>query len=593
MKGKKQIRQQVTVSAYSMEVIKKSFISTLKWLEFYIDKSDYSGDWQRQIPEPIKRQDLNNQPSEIKKFMETALLALDGMINDKPDFVLKNLQEQFYSWLDKSGIRVDNCSEELVECLVNIYKVLINDGKEFVERVDREASEGIAKMTPEERREKFYKTFTLAQKLMDSAEARKKSLEGKTYKDVETKNQFSGNPDQGKEIFGQIASSGGGGTPPGSLPSDKVDKITTEIDRFGRAKKQEIVLIRRGARLNDFNQEGKLNFNNNPIYKWNSFKVLQKFEMKNTLSENRIYLDKPYLTDDEISFVIKEFADNPSVWRIEPIQGDDYLIHSSAKGDNNREIGTLIHEKNKFSNQEWAEINEVLELNKQYVIVLRKLNREIPLERGETYEALEIWKKELEKKLLINGIRENAGKWEIREETFNKSEVLIRKTAKIDINEDYDLTGELVNKPNEFYRKDFFDNKELADINSVFTAYKICEKTEQNKNNWMIATVNHNEIILNKETALINDRGKVAFNADGEYYKKEDFSDKEWKMLKDSLRGSQNQQQSLNELTISGSQKGNKGVGGIFAIIAVVSILLIASVVVIKKRLSRKVKKSR
>jgi hypothetical protein len=29
--------------------------------------------------------------------METALMALDGMIEDKPDFVLENLQERFYS----------------------------------------------------------------------------------------------------------------------------------------------------------------------------------------------------------------------------------------------------------------------------------------------------------------------------------------------------------------------------------------------------------------------------------------------------------------------------------------------------------------
>jgi len=29
--------------------------------------------------------------------METSLLALDGVIDDKPDFVLENLQEQFYS----------------------------------------------------------------------------------------------------------------------------------------------------------------------------------------------------------------------------------------------------------------------------------------------------------------------------------------------------------------------------------------------------------------------------------------------------------------------------------------------------------------
>ena len=62
--------------------------------------------------------------------------------------------------------------------------------------------------------------------------------------------------------------------------------------------------------------------------------------------------------------------------------------------------------------------------------------------------------------------------------------------------------------------------------------------------------------------------------------------------MRDSLYGSQNQQQSVNELTINGSQKDNEGisVGGIFAIIGVVSALLIASGVVIRKRLSRKVK---
>lgn len=381
MKGKRQIQQQTTVSAYSMEAIKKSFISTLKWLEFYIEKSGYSGNWQRQIPEQVERQDLNDQPGEIKKFMETSLLALNGVIDDKPDFVLENLQEQFYSWLDKSGIRVDGCSEELVECLVNIYKVLINDGKEFVERVDREASEDIAKMTPEERREKFYKTFTLAQKLMDSVEARKKSLEGKTHKDVETKNPFSGNPDQGKKLFGQLASSGGGG----SLPSDKVvqavknnpqnwrwDEIPTEIDNFDRPKKQELLLIRWDARLGDYNQQGKLNFNNNPLYRWESFDVRQRFEIKQAKK-----ISSDYLTSEEIKWVVKEFRNNPRVWRIEEIDKQTYLIHNSAQIKDN-EVGTLIHNKQKFSEIEWAEVNGTLERVK----LIDSIKQNTKLERG-------------------------------------------------------------------------------------------------------------------------------------------------------------------------------------------------------------------
>ena len=39
---------------------------------------------------------------------------------------------------------------------------------------------------------------------MEVARARKENLEEKTYKDVETKNKFSGNSDQGKKLFGQI-----------------------------------------------------------------------------------------------------------------------------------------------------------------------------------------------------------------------------------------------------------------------------------------------------------------------------------------------------------------------------------------------------
>ncbi|CAI2198026.1 3610_t:CDS:2, partial [Funneliformis geosporum] len=134
----------------------------------------------------------------IEKSGYSALLALDGIIDDKPDFVLENLQE--------NGIRIDDCPEELMECLINIQKVLTNNGKEFVERVDREASEDIAKMTPEERRKNFYQTFTLAQKLMSGARTRQKNLEGKTYKDVEMKNQFSGDHNQGKENFERLAS---------------------------------------------------------------------------------------------------------------------------------------------------------------------------------------------------------------------------------------------------------------------------------------------------------------------------------------------------------------------------------------------------
>lgn len=294
---KQQIQQQkqITISAYTMEVIQKSFVNTLRWLEHYIEKSGYSDNWQKQIPEPIIRQDLNDQPSEIKGFMETALLALDGVIDDKPDFVLEGLQEQFYSWLDKSGIRADNCPEELVECLANIHKVLTRDGKEFVERVDREASEDIAKMTLEERRKNFYQTFTLAQKFMDGAKARKQSLEGKTYKDVETKNRFTGSHEQGKKIFGQIKDQQSTNSLQAGFqqrtnfeiiqdvrqnPQNwRLDEVITEYDNQGRAIKKEMALIHSSAQISF---DGSVLGNNQPVY------LAQRFDQREVAEINQV-----------------------------------------------------------------------------------------------------------------------------------------------------------------------------------------------------------------------------------------------------------------------------------------------------------------
>lgn len=320
----------------------------------------------------------------------------------------------------------------------------------------------------------------------------------------------------------------------------RLDEIPTEIevDNFNRGiKKKEVVVYYRNARLNDFNpQTGKLNFSDNPIYKWNSFKVQQKFEIKNTLTENEFYLNKTYLTDDEISYVIKEFADNPSVWGIEPIEGHEYLVHSLAKKKNKKEIGTLIHDKGKFSNQELAEINEVLKLNNQYGIVLKKLRNEIPFEFQETHETLEIWAKELEKKLLIYGIRNNVDEWEIREEPFDKGKVIIRKTAQIG-DEDYDLTGKLINRSNELYTKDYFNDEELAEINAIFAENdenrKIIEVVKSDINSWKTEKIQGNDWLVNNRAQKIQDEvGHLL-------HPKQRFTNEEWAEIKNALNNRQ------------------------------------------------------
>jgi len=618
-KKKQELKQQQT--AYQARLTRGLFRSAVKWTEKYIETAylDDFPNWQnrKQIrADEIKREDIIGNPEKVERFLATALYGLEGDTDNTE--LLDELRTSFYEWISAVGIDPNTCPERLKHFLVGFHEILEGNG----ERINKNEINKIFEIDPnsKENANNFANSFIGVQINLQNERKTEKLLEGKDWRQLENENKFAGDAEQGKWIFEQIArnhdyqdfhfwpqknqqsTSSNGGDIKNNPQNWILDKIPTEIDNFRRTKKQEIMVYRRDARLNDF-KEGKLNFNGNPIYKWNSFKVQQKFEIKNTLSENKIYLNKAYLTDDEISFVIKEFADNPSVWRIEPIQGNESLIHSSARGNNNCEIGTLIHDKGKFSSQEWVEINEVLELNKQYNIVSRKLKGEISLEYGETHEGLKIWAKELEKRLLINGIRRNADEWEIRKEIvvldFNEGEVLARKTAKINREEDdYDLTGELINRPNELYKKSYFDDKELAEINSIFNAYRIIEKINQDKgkDNWMngiVGGINGYEVVLNKETALSSDRKSL--NENGEYYKKEQFADSEWAKIKDSINSSrQNQQQSVKELTLLSKSQGddkNNGIGKIFGILGIITVLVISSVVVIRKKLNKKLKK--
>ncbi|KLL01914.1 MAG: hypothetical protein MRERC_7c083 [Mycoplasmataceae bacterium RC_NB112A] len=486
-KGKIQKQEQIIISAYDMEVIQKSFDSTLRWLEFYIEKSGYSGNWKRQISETIKRDDLN-QPSEIKRFMEAALLALDGMIENKPDFILENLQEKFYSWLAESGIRADDCPEELIECLVDIHKVLNNEGKEFGERVDKEASESIARMTPEERRQKFCQTLNAAQRMMDVAREREKGLEGKTYKDVETKNRFTGNSDQGKKLFDQIKSQQSAGFSSNPLNNFEIiqdvktnsqnwrlDEIPTETNYFGTTKKREWLLIHRDAREGDFDQR-KLNFSGNSLYKWENFNSRQRFEIKQAKN-----LLGDYSTEEEIKWVVKEVRENPRVWEVRKLNKKFWLVHNSAQV-NDKEIGTLIHNQQKFSKEEWTEINETLERVKLIDKIKQHIN-EFEFQKILTFTG-QYWDK-------INK------KW-VKYNKEKQETMLVHKSIKITEN-DYNGHGYLNINTDKMFQENRFNQAEWVEIQSALKVNDIKQNSKLEKD----------LVIFNQET--------------GEYYEADDW----------------------------------------------------------------------
>jgi len=70
------------------------------------------------------------------------------------------------------------------------------------------------------------------------------------------------------------------------------------------------------------------------------------------------------LTDDENSDIIRNVRNNRNNWRIETIQGQVWLIHSSAQGTDS-EVGTLIHNQQRFTDNEWRQIQQAISASQQ------------------------------------------------------------------------------------------------------------------------------------------------------------------------------------------------------------------------------------
>jgi len=390
MKGNKnnklQIQKSVVLSAYDKQVVQDVFFMTMEVLEKYIEKANYYSDWQvrRKIHDNKVTREFGSV-EEAESVLSSNLVGLKMTLRNKPPFLVDELKEEYYKWINATGIDVNNITpqaERLKHWLFEVNEVLSGKGERFFQEVKKECHGHVEKMSNEEYERKMNEAFVSYNPQLNKERGIADSLEGKTYKDVESEKRFGGDneKERGERAFGLIADTvvGKHGNfdyyQKGSISLDNhptnpeevvldiktkpqdwtIDEIPTEINNFGWAKKQEHVAYCKHARLNDYDQQGKLNLNNNQIYLWENFNSLQRFEIKQAKN-----ISGDYLTTDEIEWVIREFKDNPDLWEIKKIDGQFYLVHNSAQMQSN-EIGTLIHSQQKFSKEKWAEVDGVL-----------------------------------------------------------------------------------------------------------------------------------------------------------------------------------------------------------------------------------------
>lgn len=558
-------------TAHEMELAIDTFQNTLEALEEYIEKANYYPNWSSK--RQIYRKSIADSNDTLEGFEDlflTQLLIVKATINKKPDFFRKEIQKEFHKWINSVGINDNSCPEKLGRYLFTIYEVLEGRGEQFVNQT-RELVKDV-KLNPQD----SLKFFSELQEPLNKNKKRGEILKGKSWNEVGNERRIDGDEQQGEKAFGKIAkiisNQGDYNFYQSSYYSDhsrgldnlhkhsgskviqevknnpqdwNLDEIPTETGSFNRTTKQEFVLFHRNYPIESFGglTGGRLSFDGKLIYRWENFNAYERFEIKQAKN-----ISDGYLTNEEIKWIVKEVGDNPSIWRIGEVQGKTLLIHNSAQGKDS-EIGTLIHKREVFSQEQWQEVYGIIRT---------------------------LWFSGLSEK-----IRKSKNDWIIS--TIDDSyEALIHKSALMNGG------GKINVVSGEFYRKDKFSDQEWAEIRHILVRQEMIE--EIRKNNFInVSIVNERNERVEEVLWVVRKFYKVEKNERGYLI----FDPENMRVVKDLTEVEKSElgianskvEQSLQVLSDIVPSESNNEFAGIVVVLSVIFLVIVGMVV---KKLRKK-----
>jgi len=383
-------QKQKQLTAHERIMVHEIFGHTMNFLEKYIEIAEYYSDWEKKKQirnNEITRTDINGNPEKAKKAFSVVLFGLRQALEENPSPSLRNeLKEEFYRWVSAVGINVSNCPPQLKQILHGFNEILEGRGEKIMEDVKNRKE--TTDINAPDYAERLNSVFAGAQPHLVKGREREKSLKDKKGNEVEITNRFGGSSEQGEKIFNQISqtvpnhddfhffkqkvqqSASSGGILPGNPTNSEIiqdvknnpqnwrlDEIFTGYEH-GR-EKEEILLIHNSTQI-DYDVMGNLKFAGNLIYQAEKFSQAEIKEIKQALNVSE---------NDESRQVIEEVKQNGGHWKIEVIQEQTWLIHDSAQRKQD-EVGHLIHPKQRFTDEEWAEVENALNSSRAVSSVL-------------------------------------------------------------------------------------------------------------------------------------------------------------------------------------------------------------------------------
>jgi hypothetical protein len=134
--GQMSMQEQRTL--HQMKLLLSNFHYMLEPLEEYIEKAGYYSNFRSK--RQLYRKTLQDSEGPVENDEDLFLsqvFVFASAIQEKPDFFREVIQQEFYKWINYTGITADNCPEVLKHFLIEINNV-INGNDEKIIRESRE-----------------------------------------------------------------------------------------------------------------------------------------------------------------------------------------------------------------------------------------------------------------------------------------------------------------------------------------------------------------------------------------------------------------------------------------------------------------------
>jgi len=194
-----QLQIQKQKSLHQMKLLLGNFHYMLEPLEEYVEKAGYYPNFRNK--RQLYRKSIKDSEGPLwndEDLFLTQLFVFAAAAHGKPQFFREVVREEFYKWINHTGITAENCPEKLKHFLIEINNILDGNDEKIL-RETRERNKNV-EIDPKA----VVGIFSSIHQPLNRNREQRKVLEGKSWNELGDEDKFEGDADLGKQTFEQI-----------------------------------------------------------------------------------------------------------------------------------------------------------------------------------------------------------------------------------------------------------------------------------------------------------------------------------------------------------------------------------------------------